>query len=510
MKCFVAMQPGLAHFLLVLIGGSIFVQVFVLSPALWYSHWEDVGASKILSSMHVKSPIIPPPRQLLEFNDTGASSCILIMDDNHFLVEWLAYHYHVLKLRHLIVAVDPRSLTSPEHILARWEGLIDIELWNDEETYLDHDKFHEQIQERLDGNHGKRESPILSAHRVRQLTFNMECMKAHKKKGRGWTFITDIDEYIHFNPRLWTEDQKLYLPDWKDLSPIQEANSVYKMLHHLRFLDPSSAHAAEQYPCIRIARRQFASIDGGKNSSSTTYPSSALSVSSEQFQTLRWRKWDFLDEQHPSLAGKTVIDLAALRLEDIDAEAAEGGGDPHIPLPNICAKGSIFLSERHAPLLANHYMGTKEQWNYRSNDSRGAECLRDLFDHQNNIVGKYYSDVLFPWLEGFVNSAGLEEASRLLEGVGELEPKPADTNVAADGKGTDAITHATPIENKSPIRVGDRVQYFYDDYWYTCTVVASNCRGGYDVKCDEDDLWEYALRSDDLFLLLSTDLESIK
>jgi hypothetical protein len=54
--------------------------------------------------------------------------CLLIKYDNHYLVEWLAYHYHVLPLRHLIVGVDPSSRTSPTQILDRYRdrGLIKI------------------------------------------------------------------------------------------------------------------------------------------------------------------------------------------------------------------------------------------------------------------------------------------------------------------------------------------------------------------------------------------------
>lgn len=351
------------------------MQLFVLSPALYNSQRQDFGTSYLRvprSSIKQSQPSNTrtlSSQRLTEHNNNGTSACILVMDDNHFLVEWLAYHYHVIKLRHLIVAVDPRSLTSPKRILERWKGRMDIALWDNEDSYINHTKFYTTVKGRLEGNHGKRESSILSMHRVRQLTFNMQCMMAHKRKGRGWTFITDIDEYTYINPRLWKEDERLYLPDFKALPSIREVNSVYKMLQSLRFLNPSTVHAAEQYPCIRIARRQFASIDDDKKGSS---PEPALPVSMDKFQTQRWRKYEFWDDHHGSLAGKTIIDLAVLSLDDLEAEANEGGGDPHFPLPNICAKGSIFLSERHAPLLANHYMGTREQWNFRSNDSRGA------------------------------------------------------------------------------------------------------------------------------------------
>ena len=54
------------------------------------------------------------------------------MDDNPRLAEWLAYHHFVLPLRYLIVAVDPRSQTSPTTFFNQWrqEGMV-IEEWTD-------------------------------------------------------------------------------------------------------------------------------------------------------------------------------------------------------------------------------------------------------------------------------------------------------------------------------------------------------------------------------------------
>jgi hypothetical protein len=60
------------------------------------------------------------------------SACLLIKDDNQILPEWIAYHYTVLPLRHLIVAVDPFSLTSPTPILDKFREIgMDIEVWRD-------------------------------------------------------------------------------------------------------------------------------------------------------------------------------------------------------------------------------------------------------------------------------------------------------------------------------------------------------------------------------------------
>jgi len=67
-------------------------------------------------------------------NHRGLSACLLINDENPRLPEWLAYHYHILPLRSLIIAIDPSSRLSPQSILNRWTNAelgLDIQVWND-------------------------------------------------------------------------------------------------------------------------------------------------------------------------------------------------------------------------------------------------------------------------------------------------------------------------------------------------------------------------------------------
>lgn len=40
-------------------------------------------------------------------DEESFAACLIVMDDNHRLVEWLAYHYWALPLRRLVIAVDP-------------------------------------------------------------------------------------------------------------------------------------------------------------------------------------------------------------------------------------------------------------------------------------------------------------------------------------------------------------------------------------------------------------------
>lgn len=83
-----------------------------------------------LSSIDEKEEAIPNP--IIADGNATFSACLLVMDDNHRLVEWMAYHYHVLPLRYLVVAVDPRSQTSPTKVLNRWRRMgVFIEEWDD-------------------------------------------------------------------------------------------------------------------------------------------------------------------------------------------------------------------------------------------------------------------------------------------------------------------------------------------------------------------------------------------
>ena len=69
-------------------------------------------------------------------NQRGLSACLLVNDENPRLPEWLAYHYQILPLRSLIIAIDPSSRLSPQSILNRWTNDhavlgLDIQVWND-------------------------------------------------------------------------------------------------------------------------------------------------------------------------------------------------------------------------------------------------------------------------------------------------------------------------------------------------------------------------------------------
>jgi hypothetical protein len=114
----------------------------------------------------------PPPPGSTQNSSTFMSSCLLWMDDNHYLVEWLAYHYTVLPLRRLIICIDPQSQTSPLSILERYSsrGLMNITIWYEDDLFPE--EIRNQSQNVLD--------PVRWFLR-RQNNCYLQCMKTLKE-----------------------------------------------------------------------------------------------------------------------------------------------------------------------------------------------------------------------------------------------------------------------------------------------------------------------------------------
>ena len=92
-----------------------------------------------------KQAVQPPQQQSIDVHEhqkkEGLSACLLVNDENPRLPEWLAYHYYILPLRSLIVAVDPASRSSPQSILDRYSCLMDVTIWNDNDYLPEKDGY---------------------------------------------------------------------------------------------------------------------------------------------------------------------------------------------------------------------------------------------------------------------------------------------------------------------------------------------------------------------------------
>jgi hypothetical protein len=137
-----------------------------------------------------------------QYENTTFSFCLLIKDDNEILNEWIAYHYHTINLRHLIVAVDPLSSTSPSSIFEEWRQVFRLQVteWTDQDympKFFLQNKYHRirdflQLKQNPNTNmwtEGITNQTVIEQtlqtinnHRFRQVVFLKKCVVSIRKR----------------------------------------------------------------------------------------------------------------------------------------------------------------------------------------------------------------------------------------------------------------------------------------------------------------------------------------
>ena len=341
-------------------------------------------------------------------NDTdGFSICLLIKDDNDLLNEWIAYHYHVLQMRTLIVAIDPSSLTSPQDILHNWHDTfpdLHVETWSDERYMPDFflQKQYDLVPRMIKwGDTGKKwmvntttttttdgvggadeteESTIskqeqetfqhVNNHRYRQSLFLRECIHTLQEQNKTWMTHIDTDEYVVINPQLRkqgiagnvTTPTKLY------------SSTIYKFLKDLVELNSLVVN----WPCISLPRLLFGSIkDDGDDNSGSPKPKRRRSVMMNmfnitQFETYSWKYHTSYTNDKLNRLPKVIIDVSGFPKRNTSQYAIRKVFSIHRPSIDLCRKqGQIdFYNGRKYPISVNHYVGTYDRYLARNDPRR--------------------------------------------------------------------------------------------------------------------------------------------
>ena len=128
------------------------------------------------------------------------AACLAARDDNVLLPEWLACHCTVLPLRHLVVAADPLSITSPESILNDFSAStnVEIEFWKGNHCFCDGQWSRERFKNLDPLNHTGHNGCIF--HLQQQKAFCTRCLQRLKSLPNvSLALIVDSDEHLTHN-----------------------------------------------------------------------------------------------------------------------------------------------------------------------------------------------------------------------------------------------------------------------------------------------------------------------
>jgi hypothetical protein len=329
--------------------------------------------------------------------------CILVMDDNHRLIEWLAYHHYTINLRYLVVAVDPRSTTSPEPILKRWSQYnLHYQIWGDDDymgsRVLDKRKRLSEL--------GRKH--LTMVHRVRQKAFYQYCLEHLDSVGlKTWTMLVDVDEFLVVNQEKFQgiDHSKIMSASGGILEYIQDM--AHKGMHS------GSDKQYEQFesPCVSIPRLLF-----GTTTDAWARPIHPLPQLQDRLDTMRWLYHAHYSEFDRNGLAKTIIDTSRIAIPKPHFQSPV---NPHRPFQDVCRdpKRIVEINE-NALLRVHHYLGTWETYSYRDDSRKGGERSREAWEFRALFANEGPTSDIVPWLQGFVGYYGTDRAMQLLEGAG--------------------------------------------------------------------------------------------
>lgn len=319
-----------------------------------------LGSTRLLSvpsSTVVESPL---DSNATSNNRDTFGACLMFKDDMDLLPEWLAYHYTILPLRHLILGVDIGNEQDPRQYLEQW-GKASLELHYKVVSMADLMTVRQANNNRL--LRLRNNNPLLSnssgtsaldAHHAfvdRQKLFVQQCTLDMQTWNVHWTTYIDSDEFITYN-------------NFGDGDNDQE-HTV------LASLQKWQAQGVVTSPCYTLPRLRYGALEN------VTCPASpSLSSSNTYFSEQEWSLTTRRFVQHAQPGhfasnkfGKVILNVTALPKQLVQDKLPR---NIHRPYPPYC--GPAAAGGTKARLRANHYVGSLDRFTARTNDARRTQA----------------------------------------------------------------------------------------------------------------------------------------
>lgn len=346
---------------------------------------DELTGGRFASSLTEELPLPKQPGSLAKpplrtDNNSTFSACLLVADDNHYLMEWIAFHYHTLPLRYLVVASDPRARTRPDLVLNRWRDYLTILQWDDPDFMPKH--WLNRIPAEND--------PVakLMKHRERQRHFYPACFQFLKAAGRQFTMVIDVDEFAIQNRHYenYTEQYPTMLLAIQD-----------------QFLS--------NVTCITMPRLRFGNYEDGNSTGKKLSPAG---FRDSDFLTYRFRWRAGLHSRSDNKMPKSMINVGRI------ANFSRQETDAHRPVRSECPRRNLYTLNKDSPFVVHHYAGSDQQFRFRKDARDGTKTRSDQQLGHYNLIQDAYDETAANWLPSFVQQVGSSGAKTLLEGVGDV------------------------------------------------------------------------------------------
>eukprot|EP00751_Fragilariopsis_kerguelensis_P017239 CAMPEP_0170849906 /NCGR_PEP_ID=MMETSP0734-20130129/10292_1 /TAXON_ID=186038 /ORGANISM="Fragilariopsis kerguelensis, Strain L26-C5" /LENGTH=424 /DNA_ID=CAMNT_0011219675 /DNA_START=65 /DNA_END=1336 /DNA_ORIENTATION=+ len=362
-------------------------------------------------------------RRLSSYSDSTFdghfSACVFLKDDKYErLEEWLAYHYYVMKLRHVAIGLDPNSRNSNSNsINSNHEPLNDImDRWNNLPN-LD-STFHITVWDESVYNADNTDitndtAAVQQQQQQPQSLFFRHCTKHLLALNKTWVSFLNINEYMSIrrnNDDDENEDGELIEND-------KNSPSSPLISKPLLFQGIDSNEKKQLVDSSYIPQGLFDSEQKGRNEkyrklNNNNDIDNVMEDEDNIYNANIFKRFDTLRYKYNSpgyeLKLKSIIDLSART--DIDTYIhAETKWNQYTVIGNYCQNEIQTRSKRISKIFDN------------------AKFVK--WYNQSMVTDGEYSIIHRGWLKGFTNLVGgVDIASYLLQEAGKYHDKNSNYN----------------------------------------------------------------------------------
>jgi hypothetical protein len=354
----------------------------------------------------------------------GFGACLLSKDDNDNLREWIAYHFTILPLRHVLVGVDDGSVDDPKDVLTRWEHAGIHELTFKVVNVSDFVNIHSKFNRQKVGENATTDEHFRYAHHLlkhKQQAFITYCTRHMLLEDVTWVSMWDTDEYLVVNrigqderdknakkeksQTSGDDDEQRYgvkrsvLPDMESndtvadmmQSMIQQSNITLKACH---VVPRVTIGAMETYKCPESVQVNAMATDRYR-------------LNTMELNTIRFHQHAKKDDFPNNKWGKVMMNIRTIPNGTFDNKLPS---NIHRPYKSECPQPSknVWTS----PFVLMHHVGSWERYGSRGDARRSYETWSKRAFLNASI--SFCHQQVHRWLPRFIDDVGPERARYLL------------------------------------------------------------------------------------------------
>ena len=404
----------------------VLLMLLVVVTYFYYNLSTSSDSEEDESSISASTSYEYEQQQYAASSKPGFAACLLALDDTIRLYEWIAYHFTVLPLSSLVIALDPKSsnesLIEVHYMAQQWiklglnitvwhldESLVRAKLWPDDPKVYD-----------LKGL-----QTISNFYAKEQVGFFTACTHHFLDRGKEkYLLHTDTDEFLSYNLIDPTENFTHYddnsMVSWipketradtrKQAIPIRQQAHTALMNNTtiLSFIENQERSNASSYFPTSTGCTRIVGVVYGTNTTDQT-----------KDEILMTKKYQMKQKKLGDGFSKVMLDIS--KISESRGELQQTS-TIHNPFPKFCGyngkwtSGVDFIS---SILKLSHYIGSLESFMERGSGAGSwiNKQNEDVWKGRNQQSSPYTDKVdtsMGRWVDVFLSRVGKDVGEELL------------------------------------------------------------------------------------------------